>query len=57
MSNRHTISIRHNVYEKLLEYGKFGESFSDLLTRILKSYRTDDQNNHPVKDERDMSSI
>jgi predicted CopG family antitoxin len=44
MSNRHTISIRQIVYTKLLEYGKFGESFSDLLSRILKSYETDNQN-------------
>jgi predicted CopG family antitoxin len=35
MSNRHTVSIRNDVYAKLLEYGKFGDSFSSLIMRIL----------------------
>ncbi len=35
MTNRHTISITDNVYEKLRTIGNFGESFSDLIGRIL----------------------
>jgi predicted CopG family antitoxin len=35
MSRRHTVSIRHNTYEDLKSAGKFGESFSDLLSRLL----------------------
>ena len=35
MSNRTTISIKSDVYSKLKEQGRFGESFSDLLSRLL----------------------
>lgn len=35
MTNRHTISITDNVYEKIRTIGNFGESFSDLIGRIL----------------------
>lgn len=42
MQKRHTVSIRHDLYTQLQNYGKFGESFSDLLSRILNSYETDD---------------
>lgn len=38
MSKRHNISIRHNVYLELQQQGKFGESFSDLITRIMRSH-------------------
>jgi len=41
MSRRHTVSIRDNVYTELLEYGKFGESFSDVINRLMKSSTTD----------------
>jgi predicted CopG family antitoxin len=37
MSKRHTVSIRDNVYTELLGYGKFGESFSDVIDRLLRS--------------------
>jgi predicted CopG family antitoxin len=40
MSRRHTVSIRDNVYAELLEYGKFGESFSDVINRLLRSSAT-----------------
>jgi len=39
MSKRHTVSIRHSTYEELKSAGKFGESFSDLLSRILDELR------------------
>jgi predicted CopG family antitoxin len=39
MSKRHTVSIRHSTYEELKSAGKFGESFSDLLSRLLNELR------------------
>lgn len=41
MLKRHTVSIRHDVYAQLQNHGKFGESFSDLLSRILDFYQRD----------------
>jgi|SRR5215469_11137245 len=35
MPKRHTLSIRDPIYEQLKNKGKFGESFSDLLSRLL----------------------
>jgi predicted CopG family antitoxin len=35
---RINIGVRYDVYTKLKENGKFGESFSDLISRILKEY-------------------
>jgi predicted CopG family antitoxin len=36
MHNRITICVDHRVYTKLKERGKFGESFSELISRILE---------------------
>jgi predicted CopG family antitoxin len=33
---RINIGLRYDVYTKLKENGRFGESFSDLVSRILK---------------------
>lgn len=41
MHKRHTVSIRHDLYTQLQNHGKFGESFSDLLSRILDCYDTE----------------
>lgn len=35
MGKRHSISVGDNVYVRLREAGRFGESFSDLLLRLL----------------------
>jgi predicted CopG family antitoxin len=35
---RYTISINANAYAKLRRYGLFGESFDDLISRILDFY-------------------
>ena len=35
VKSRNTITIRHNVYERLKRHGVFGESFSNLITRVL----------------------
>jgi predicted CopG family antitoxin len=35
---RYTISINANAYTRLRHYGLFGESFADLISRILDFY-------------------
>jgi predicted CopG family antitoxin len=35
MNQRNTITIRNKVYTRLRSHGKFGESFSRLIDRIL----------------------
>jgi predicted CopG family antitoxin len=35
MSKRITIGLRDDIYLKLKDKGKFGESFSDLVSRML----------------------
>jgi predicted CopG family antitoxin len=35
MNHRNTITIRHQVYERLKRHGIFGESFSNLISRLL----------------------
>lgn len=35
MNKRRTISINHDIYIKLRELGTFGESFNDVLERII----------------------
>jgi predicted CopG family antitoxin len=32
---RHTITIKNDVYLRLKDSGKFGESFSDVISRLL----------------------
>lgn len=35
MGKRHSISIQSNIYTRLIQHGQFGESFSELLDRLL----------------------
>jgi predicted CopG family antitoxin len=35
MNERHTITIHHEVYQRLKKRGLFGESYSDVLSRLL----------------------
>lgn len=35
MNDRHTITINNEAYRKLKEKGIFGESYSELVTRLL----------------------
>ncbi|MGB8025385.1 MAG: antitoxin VapB family protein [Nitrososphaeraceae archaeon] len=35
MNTRNTITIRNEVYTRLRSHGRFGESFSGLISRIL----------------------
>lgn len=37
MSERHTISVNDKVYNRLRNLGIFGESFNDILERLLKT--------------------
>ena len=36
MSQRTTISLSKNNYEKLKQIGKFGETYDDIISRVLK---------------------
>ncbi len=38
MKERHTITINRDAYIKLKRKGRFGESFSDLLLRLLSDF-------------------
>lgn len=38
MSKRYTISITDTTYQRLKHRGQFGESFTDLISRILDFY-------------------
>ena len=35
MDRRVTVGLRYDVYSKLREKGKFGETFSDVVLRLL----------------------
>ena len=37
MSKRVNVGLRYEVYARLREEGKFGESFSDLISRMIDS--------------------
>ena len=36
MNDRITITIHRNVYEKLKKQGSFGETYSELISRLIK---------------------
>lgn len=40
MPKRHTISIGDEAYQKLRDEGKFGESYSQLILRLVRDYQT-----------------
>ena len=35
MNKRINIGVSHEVYERLAKFGKFGESYSDVINRLL----------------------
>ena len=39
MSERTTISLSKNNYDKLKQIGKFGESYDDIISRVLKEVK------------------
>lgn len=50
MYRRITVGLRQDVYTKLRDRGKFGESFSDLVSRII-----DEANKHTVLGEETLN--
>jgi predicted CopG family antitoxin len=36
MSTRHTVNLNNLAYDKLKRFGNFGESYSDLIIRLLE---------------------
>jgi predicted CopG family antitoxin len=38
MTNRHTITITNEVFQKLRKKGMFGESYSNLLLRLIDAH-------------------
>jgi predicted CopG family antitoxin len=41
MNDRVTITINRNVYDKLKQKGSFGETYSELILRLIKLTDTD----------------
>ena len=37
MKTRHTITLNHETFGELKKFGYFGESYSQLIQRLLKS--------------------
>jgi predicted CopG family antitoxin len=35
MNTRHTITVRHDVFQRLKQKGAFGESYSKLISRLI----------------------
>jgi hypothetical protein len=50
MYKRITVGLRQDVYAKLRDRGKFGESFSDLVSRVI-----DEANKHTVLGEETLN--
>ena len=48
MYRRVTVGLRHDVYAKLRSKGRFGESFSDLVSRILEELSKNNGGGKPV---------
>ena len=40
MYKRITVGLRYDIYNRLKDKGKFGESFSDLINRLLTEIDT-----------------
>jgi predicted CopG family antitoxin len=49
MHKRVNICVNHKVYAKLRDRGKFGESFSDLISRILEESEKIGPQTEPLK--------
>ncbi|MBI2507487.1 hypothetical protein HYV89_00880 [Candidatus Woesearchaeota archaeon] len=44
MSELKTIKIRVEIHSKLMKLGKKGESFSDIIDRLIEGYKEDEGN-------------
>jgi len=46
MNTRHTITVRHDVFQRLKLKGTFGESYSKLVSRLMDQIdKTEGENN------------
>ena len=43
MYRRITVGIREDVYSRLRDKGKFGESFSELISRLLNNLEEEEE--------------
>lgn len=43
MSQRHTITINDSTYHHLQRIGKFGESYDQLISRLIKSQEMENE--------------
>jgi predicted CopG family antitoxin len=43
MYRRITVGIREDVYSRLRDKGKFGESFSELIARLLNNLEEEEE--------------
>jgi predicted CopG family antitoxin len=50
MGSRHTITLNHGAYQKLRSKGVFGESYSELISRLADLAETSSQS-HALKQE------
>ena len=39
MNKRHTITINHEAFEKLKERGVFGETYSEVISRLVDNVK------------------
>lgn len=51
MSRRHTISINDDAYTQLKRHGKFGESYGQLISRLVSSAETSSKNDVRVQND------
>jgi predicted CopG family antitoxin len=40
MNKRHTITVNDDIYTRLRNYGRYGDSFSTLIARLLNEIET-----------------
>jgi predicted CopG family antitoxin len=45
MCKRVNVGLRYEVYDKLRDRGKFGETFSDLVSRLIEQSETTTMDN------------
>ena len=43
-SARHTITVNHSTFDKLKNQGRFGESYSELISRVIDAAEATTEN-------------
>jgi predicted CopG family antitoxin len=56
MHKRHSISIDSNVYDRLRNIGRFGETHTDVISRLLDQVKTSSANEYNTKVEGDSQT-